>query len=79
MKHARLDYDEIQDPRNLIPEDEPVFLLRGQDKFAHQVVALYADLAERGGADTKLVDAAREQSQLMRDWPTKHVPDLPEE
>jgi hypothetical protein len=30
MKHARDDYNRIQDPAGLIPEDEPVFLLRAQ-------------------------------------------------
>ena len=34
MKHARLDYQRIQDPAGLIPEDEPVFLLRAQDATA---------------------------------------------
>lgn len=34
MKHARPDYDRIQDPAGIIPEDEPVFLLRGQDRYA---------------------------------------------
>ena len=29
MKHARDDYNRIQDPAGKIPEDEPVFLLRG--------------------------------------------------
>lgn len=44
MKHAREDYDRIQDPLGLIPEDEPVFLLRAQDRLACQAVAYYAYL-----------------------------------
>src|SRR5258708_4200756 len=32
MIHAREDYMPIQDPRNKIGEDEPVFLLRAQDE-----------------------------------------------
>jgi hypothetical protein len=78
MKHARADYDEIQDPRNIIPEDEPVFLLRGQDKFAWQVVSLYADLAQRGGASPELVASCREHAQKMKEWQTKKIPDMPE-
>jgi len=31
MKHEREDYSRIQDSGGLIPEDEPVFLLRAQD------------------------------------------------
>lgn len=42
MKHAREDYNRIQDPAGLIPEDEPVFLLRGQDIFAPKIVMSWA-------------------------------------
>jgi len=45
MIHARTDYDRIQDPAKLIPDDEPVFLLRGQDKLAWIAVWFYAVLA----------------------------------
>ncbi len=34
MKHARKDYDRIQDTVGKIPENEPVFLIRGQDLAA---------------------------------------------
>ena len=35
MKHARKDYNErIQDNANLIPADEPVFLIRGHRRQA---------------------------------------------
>ena len=41
MKHARDDYNRIQDPAGLIPADEPVFLLRGQDKLAIKAMEAY--------------------------------------
>lgn len=44
MRHARKDYDRIQDPANLIPAEEPVFLLRGQDFFAPAALRYYADM-----------------------------------
>lgn len=45
MKHAREDYNErIIDTARLIPENEPVFLFRGQDELAPQVLEFYADL-----------------------------------
>ena len=44
MKHAREDYNRIQDPAGLIPADEPVFLLRGQDEFTPKMMALYVKL-----------------------------------
>ena len=43
MKHIREDYNRrIQDNENLIPEDEPVFLIRAQDKYAVNVVSYWA-------------------------------------
>jgi hypothetical protein len=43
MKHGRKDYNErIQDAAGIIPEDEPVFLLRGQDATASQFVRSWA-------------------------------------
>lgn len=44
MIHAREDYNRIQDPKGLIPQDEPVFLLRGQDRFTPRMLALYRRL-----------------------------------
>lgn len=80
MKHARSDYDPIQDPRNLIPVDEPVFLLRAQDVIAPGLVSIWADIADVIGADQAIVNAAREQSIEMRKWQSIHkskVPDMP--
>lgn len=42
MRHARADYNRIQDPLNLIGEDEPVFLLRAKDVSAPFVVRFWA-------------------------------------
>jgi hypothetical protein len=52
MKHARPDYDRIQDPAGRIPADEPVLLFRAQDKHAAAVARFHADLVERGFAET---------------------------
>lgn len=39
----------------LIPDDEPVFLIRGQDPVGGMAVRAYADYAERCGADAEMV------------------------
>jgi hypothetical protein len=78
MKHSRPDYDRIQDPAGLIPEDEPVFILRAQDQVAADTVRVWADLAERHGAAPEMVMAARRQAVRMESWPKKQVPDLPQ-
>jgi hypothetical protein len=78
MKHAREDYNRIQDPAGLIPEDEPVFLLRGQDIFAPELVLAWARKALEeaavyvdGDMKTNLVHMsllAQEQALRMMDW-----------
>lgn len=80
MKHARSDYDEIQDPRGKIPEDEPVFLIRAQDTVGAMTVMQWADWASDRGADPKLVAAVREHARSMESWAREHghkVPDAP--
>ena len=77
MKHSRPDYDRIQDPAGLIPDDEPVFFLRAQDMVAPATVRVWADLAAGRGADPEMVANARLQADAMEAWATKKVPDLP--
>lgn len=80
MKHARPDYNRIQDPDNIIPEDEPVFLLRGQDLGAPKIVEIWAEMAAAQGAKPNIVEAAREQANEMRKWQEANggkVPDMP--
>lgn len=77
MKHARKDYDRFQDPDKLIPEDEPVFLLRAQDKCAVEAVYHWANEAEQAGASDSIVLAARTHASAMKAWTKKKVPDMP--
>lgn len=78
MKHARDDYNRIQDPAGLIPDDEPVFLLRAQDQLACMAVEYYAYLCQRFRAP-EVAAKAQEHAKLMREWPKKKIPDLPAE
>lgn len=73
MKHMRSDYNErIQDSANLIPEDEPVFLLRAQDMWAPAAVDNWADLLALDGGDIATVKQAKECAKEMRKWQKKH-------
>lgn len=76
MKHAREDYNRIQDPAGIIPDDEPVFLLRAQDKNAAFAVRSWALAVEEDGGDPAIVAAARNHADAMDDWPKKKKPDL---
>ena len=81
MLHAREDYNRrIQDTADLIPKDEPVFLLRAHDMTAPSVVEFWANEAERVGAPADIVKLAREHRLAMIDWQAHHgakSPDLP--
>jgi len=74
MKHARPDYDRIQDPAGLIPDDEPVFLLRAQDKHAAKALRWYANEVAFWGGDARIVKAALDQADAMDAWPTHKEP-----
>ena len=79
MIHAREDYNRIQDPADRIPADEPVFLIRGQDRAAPGAIEAWADLAEAYGAAPDILSAARGHAALMRKYQSacaNKVPDL---
>jgi hypothetical protein len=80
MKHAREDYNRIQDPENKIAEDEPVFLLRAQDKFSPEVVRHWANLVKESG-DSDLANHVLHWADKMRAWQLDNgykIPDSPE-
>jgi len=81
MKHARKDYNpRIQDAAGLIPEDEPVFLIRSSDKVGAAAVEAWANLAAASGADFDMVRRAVSHARLMRQYADEHgekVPDMP--
>jgi hypothetical protein len=77
MKHARDDYNRIQDPAGLIPEDEPVFLLRAQDKHAAATLRYYAHLVALDQGDVSILFATQKQADAMEAWPRHKAPDMP--
>lgn len=80
MRHARDDYNRIQDPAGLIPDDEPVFLIRGKDLAGPRTVREWAKVAHELGADEAIINAALSQAKRMEAWQTlfeSKVPDMP--
>ena len=79
MKHFRGDYNRIQDPENKIPENEPVFLLRGQDAFAPTVARLWAKMAEEAGLAemAKIVYAGADEMDEWQRTVKSKLPNLP--
>lgn len=75
---GRTDYQRIQDPAGKIPEDEPVFLLRGQDLLAPQIVQEWIALAIRNHVDKTLIESAIDLCQRMVTWQNEHKAKLPD-
>ena len=80
MLHAREDYNRrIQDSENIIPDDEPVFLLRANDGCAVEAVRAWIRAAVGIGVKGNMVQAAREQLNRFMAWEEEHgtkVPDM---
>jgi len=90
MRHARADYDRIQDPAGIIGEDEPVFLLRAKDQLAAGLVRQWsrelwrlAALEPPGLRQEEMLATARAvwaHAERMEEWGRQHgtkVPDTP--
>ena len=75
-------YNRIQDPAYLIPENEPVFLLRGQDPLAPSTLEFWAAVAVERNVDPVMVELelVQAKAKAMRLWQlthrTKTLPDL---
>lgn len=55
-----------------IPDDEPVFLLRGQDESAPRAIQLWIEDARTRGASEDILRKADEQIGLMIAWQISH-------
>jgi len=65
-------YGQLDIPR--IGKDEPVFILRAQDKLAEPAIEMYRLLAASHGA--KVVDALQKEIGSFRQWRgAKKLPD----
>lgn len=73
MKHARPDYTErIQDSAGLIPDDEPVLLVRGQDKLALATLDFYIEASGRLNPDPKVTRLLADHRERLASWQEDH-------
>jgi hypothetical protein len=56
-------------------DNEPVFILRAQDRLAPMLVDEWALRAQGFGCPKEKVDEARRLAQAMREWPIRKNPD----
>ena len=67
-------YGRVTTEKGRIPEGEPVFILRAQDKLAAEAVGFYADLRRRVGDEKGSRDVLK-VAKAFRAWPKKKLPD----
>jgi hypothetical protein len=58
-----------------IPDNEPVFILRGKDKFAAYAIDHYLQLCADGGSPLEHLQAIADAACIIGEWPTKKIPD----
>ncbi|HEX9272954.1 MAG TPA: hypothetical protein VGA01_12145 [Candidatus Binatia bacterium] len=69
MRHARRDYARIQDPWNKIGEEEPVFLIRGQDILFCDILQAYMDAyAKQEKADPNIIKQLAYHLDYAEEW-----------
>lgn len=55
--------------------DEPLFVLRAQDRLAPATIRMWARMAEENHVRHELVEEARRCADDMEKWPTRKMPD----
>ena len=64
-------YGKLSIPK--VGADEPVFILRAQDKLAQAAIEMYQSLAASHGRP--LANSLQKEIEAFRKWPTKKMPD----
>lgn len=79
MNFGRDDYSKnFIDSNGLIPENEPVFLLRSTDKFSPRLLLMWAMEVRLAGGDPQMAEAVEAQAQKMIEWQREHGSKTPD-
>lgn len=76
MLHARDDYNNLSQLDKKIPKDEPVFLVRAQDKASAETLRFWARKNLELGGDVELSVLAEGHALRMERWHLKKNADL---
>ena len=68
-------YGKVTTENKVIPEDEPIFILRGQDILACNAVREYAELYFNVTGDYEGYRKIVLQARKMELWTTRKIPD----
>jgi len=64
-------YGKVSIPK--VGADEPMFILRAQDKLAETAIEMYRALAASHGRP--LANSLQKEIEAFKKWPTKKMPD----
>ena len=79
MRFGRQDYNRrIVDLEGKIPDDEPVFLLRGQDVLAPKLLLMWAADLRLSGGDPQMARETEELAQEMIMWQRNNLGKTPD-
>lgn len=67
--------DQVRAMLDTIPNGEPLFLVRGQDKLAPGLVRYWAGAARARGCGEDKVQEAMQCATAMEQWPKRKFPD----
>lgn len=70
-----LKYGKVTTEHGSIPEDEPVFVLRGQDALATFALDEYREAAWKTCRTPEFRDKVDQARENFRKWPKKKLPD----
>lgn len=65
----------VKQDGTLLPDDEPVFVLRAQDILAPAALMQYADLYEAVTGDSHHAGNIRDFARVMTTWEPRKLPD----
>lgn len=71
-------YGKIITERGHFEDNEPVFLIRGRDKFATVVMQHYIDLCEAGGATMEHINGVIVQKLVIAEWQLENGSKMPD-
>lgn len=75
LPQSEVDYVDGRKYMQRIPEGEPVFILRAQDKLASHFVRQWAVVAKDKGLSDERYSNAMKLADAMKAWPVKKLPD----
>lgn len=61
-----------------VPADEPVFVLRAQDRLAFSTLIHYSLIAEQHGCEYKFIQSITDLTEKFAEWQDNHMTKLPD-